>query len=181
MSLSLYYEGQSLEDMVTALRRNYLTTSGWMESADSKLSTRDGRPLPWFAYAAIDFLERTLTPDLAMFEYGGGQSTRYWADRLSHVHSIDHDPAFVEMVRRALPARMAGADGFLYELTYGTQRGWLDSYRTCTKRNRSMRDFCSAVRSSGSCALSLPMPATVERNWYVPDGSYGVKLGGDAG
>lgn len=104
MSLSLYYEGQSLEDMVTALRRNYLTTSGWMESADSKLSTRDGRPLPWFTYAAIDFLERTLTPDLAMFEYGGGQSTRYWADRLSHVHSVDHDPAFVEMVRRDLPA-----------------------------------------------------------------------------
>ena len=104
MSLSLYYEGQSLEDMVTALRRNYLTTSGWMESADSKLSTRDGRPLPWFTYAAIDFLERTLTPDLAMFEYGGGQSTRYWADRLAHVHSVDHDPAFVEMVRRDLPA-----------------------------------------------------------------------------
>ena len=96
---------------MTALRRNYLSTSGWMESADSKLSTRDGRPLPWFTYAAIDFLERTLTPDLAMFEYGGGQSTRYWADRLAHVHSVDHDPAFVEMVRRDLAAPGAPALG----------------------------------------------------------------------
>lgn len=34
---------------------------------------------------------------------------------------------------------MAGADGFLYELTYGTTRGWLDTYRTCTKRNRSRK------------------------------------------
>ena len=34
---------------------------------------------------------------------------------------------------------MAGADGFLYELTYGTTRGWLDTYRTCAKRNRSRK------------------------------------------
>ena len=83
MSLSLYYEGQSLEDMVTALRRNYLTTSGWMESADSKLSTRDGRPLPWFTYAAIDFLERTLARadtvvfvDLALWQHYWGATRR---------------------------------------------------------------------------------------------------------
>ena len=34
---------------------------------------------------------------------------------------------------------MAGADGFLYELTYGTTRGWLDTYRTCAKRLRSRK------------------------------------------
>ena len=34
---------------------------------------------------------------------------------------------------------MAGADGFLYEMTYGTTRGWLDSYRSCSKRNRSRK------------------------------------------
>ena len=34
---------------------------------------------------------------------------------------------------------MAGADGFLYELSYGTTRGWLDTYRTCAKRIRSRK------------------------------------------
>ena len=34
---------------------------------------------------------------------------------------------------------MAGADGFLYELSYGTTRGWLDTYRTCAKRCKSRK------------------------------------------
>ena len=34
---------------------------------------------------------------------------------------------------------MAGVNGFLYELTYGMTRGWLDTYRTCAKRNRSRK------------------------------------------
>lgn len=32
---------------------------------------------------------------------------------------------------------MSGADGFLYELQYGAISGWLDTYRTCAKRNCS--------------------------------------------
>jgi len=49
----------------------------------------------------------------------------------------------VNMVRiEATPAGrifMSGADGFLYELQYGTVNGWWDVYRTCAKRNCSRR------------------------------------------
>ncbi|MBU6399666.1 MAG: hypothetical protein KGS61_05060, partial [Verrucomicrobia bacterium] len=31
--------------------------------------------LPWFAYAAIDFLDRYLRPDMRVCEYGSGGST----------------------------------------------------------------------------------------------------------
>ena len=34
---------------------------------------------------------------------------------------------------------MAGADGFIYELQYGSTQGWLDVYRSCAKRNRSRK------------------------------------------
>lgn len=101
--LPLYYQGLALADMERMLRENYLTQSGWLESAETKLATRKGAALPWFTYAAIAFLERELTPDLAMFEYGGGQSTSYWAERLQSVVSIDHDPAFGELIRPTLP------------------------------------------------------------------------------
>lgn len=103
LPLPLYYEGMTLPDMERALRNDYLTRSGWLESADSKLSVRGGKPLPWFTYGAIAFLERVISPDLALFEYGGGQSTRYWAERLRRVVSIDHDPAFAALIRPALP------------------------------------------------------------------------------
>ena len=71
-----YYEGLSLADMEARLRKDYLTASGWLESAEAKLALRGGKPIPWFTYAAIHFLERELSPDLALFEYGAGQSTR---------------------------------------------------------------------------------------------------------
>ncbi|MEM9128158.1 MAG: FkbM family methyltransferase [Pseudomonadota bacterium] len=101
--LPLYYPGKTLADMEAMLRVQYLRSSGWLESAEHKLARRDGKPLPWFTYAAIAFLERNLPPDLAMFEYGGGQSTLYWAERLRRVVSIDHDPAFAQHLQGRLP------------------------------------------------------------------------------
>lgn len=102
--LPLYYEGQTLSDMEASLRSDYLTQSGWLESADTKLSQRAGQPVPWITYGAIEFLERELTSAQAMFEFGGGHSTLFWAQRLSRVVGVDHDPAFVEHVRLSLPS-----------------------------------------------------------------------------
>lgn len=103
-ALPLYYPGRSLADMEQLLRTDYLRKSGWLESAEAKLSIRGGAPIPWFTYGAIAFLERELTADLAMFEYGGGQSSRYWAGRLKRLVSVDHDPAFAALIRPTLPA-----------------------------------------------------------------------------
>ena len=103
-ALPLYYADKSLADMESMLRNNYLTSSGWIESAYSKLALRNGKPIPWFTYSAISFLERELTADVSIFEYGGGQSTLYWADRVKKVVSVDHDRAFVAHVSGTLPA-----------------------------------------------------------------------------
>ena len=60
---------------------------------------------------------------------------------------------------------MAGADGFLYELSYGTTRGWLDTYRTCAKRNRSRKTqvalqfVTSAVYDSSDPILDMAYDA----------------------
>ena len=117
--LPLYYPGKSLDDMEAMLRTRYLRDSGWLESAGAKLALRNGKPLPWFTYGAIAFLERVLPRDLALFEYGGGQSTLYWASRLARVVSVDHDPAFGAHIRPDLPDHAAlhivpeGADNAL--------------------------------------------------------------------
>lgn len=102
--LPLYYQGISLADMEAKLREGYLTSSGWLESAKTKLAVRNGQPIPWFTYAAIRFLEQEITSNISIFEFGGGQSTLYWAGRVRKVVSIDHDPVFVKHVRHHLPA-----------------------------------------------------------------------------
>jgi len=102
--LPLYYEGKSLADMERYLLQGYLTQSGWRESAEQKLALRDGEALPWFTYGAIDFLERELTADLSIFEYGGGQSTLFWSRRVRRVAGLDHDLSFGAYVTPQLPA-----------------------------------------------------------------------------
>ncbi len=98
-----YYEGLSQSDMLDRLKYDYLTKCGFLESAEAKLSLRDGEPIPWFTYPAIRFLEQEITKDLSIFEYGGGQSTLYWSRRVKHIASVDHDPAFEDHVRQSLP------------------------------------------------------------------------------
>jgi len=87
------------------LSREYLKTSGWGASAKVHAPVdRDGRPVAWFTYAALAFLEPRLSTDLEVFEYGAGHSTLWWAARVGHVCSAESEPAWVEHLRPKLPA-----------------------------------------------------------------------------
>ena len=48
--------------------------------------------IPWFAYAAIDFLETFLQPHMTVCEYGSGGSTLFFAARAKSVFSIEDNP-----------------------------------------------------------------------------------------
>lgn len=61
--------------------------------------------LPWFSYAAIDFLDDYLNTDMAVCEYGSGGSTLFFAKRAKSVFSIENDPRWFERVSRRLKAR----------------------------------------------------------------------------
>ena len=54
--------------------------------------------LPWFSYAAIDFLEGRLKPDMHVCEYGSGGSTLFFAKRTRDVTSIEDNPGWFEKV-----------------------------------------------------------------------------------
>ncbi|MBF0335871.1 MAG: hypothetical protein HQL40_19885 [Alphaproteobacteria bacterium] len=95
-------------DLVDALiprDTNTLTTSGWLRSLlAGRPVNRDGEPIPWFAYAAIDFLEPRIRPEWRVFEWGAGFSTLWWAKRVASVHSVDTSPEwYAELGRMAPP------------------------------------------------------------------------------
>jgi hypothetical protein len=63
----------------------------------------DGQPVPWFTYPAIEFLGRLDLSDKTVFEYGCGNSTRYWARRAKAVVSVEHVPGFHALIAPQLP------------------------------------------------------------------------------
>jgi hypothetical protein len=82
---------------------SYMMASGWARSYREKAAvTNEGEPLPWYTYPSIRFLERRVIAPLRVFEFGAGNSTRWWAERAAEVVSREHDLAWVERLRDLL-------------------------------------------------------------------------------
>lgn len=56
--------------------------------------------IPWFSYAAIDFLKQFVQPQMTVFEYGSGGSTVFFAKRAASVFSVEDNPKWFEWVSR---------------------------------------------------------------------------------
>ncbi len=61
--------------------------------------------VPWFSYAAIDFLDGFLKPEMRVCEYGSGGSTVFFAKRVKTVFSIEDNPKWYELVSKRLKER----------------------------------------------------------------------------
>ena len=58
--------------------------------------------LPWFSYAAIDFLKRFLRSEMCVFEYGTGGSTLFFARKVRTVTSTEDNVVWLERVKKRL-------------------------------------------------------------------------------
>lgn len=61
--------------------------------------------LPWFSYAAIDFLEKFTRPHMEVFEYGSGGSTLFFARRTRSVLAVEDNETWFRYVTRKLEQR----------------------------------------------------------------------------
>ncbi len=74
----------------------YVTTS--ILSGQSPLDMET----PWFSYAAIDFLDTYLRPEMTVCEYGSGGSTLFFARRVKSVFSIEDNSEWFNRVQTCL-------------------------------------------------------------------------------
>ena len=66
-------------------------------SIDEKVCLdRDGNPIPWYTYPAIEYLSQFDYHDKKFFEYGCGYSSLFWAKRAKQVVSIEDNPRWFE-------------------------------------------------------------------------------------
>src|SRR5574344_748693 len=78
---------------------------GIEKSIDEKLcQDKDGNPLPWYTYPAIEYLSQFDYKDKKIFEYGCGFSSLFWAERAEKVISIEDNPKWFEKWQAELKA-----------------------------------------------------------------------------
>lgn len=86
------------------LCRNYLKPNGWLKSTFRKKSI-DGvnNPIPWFTYSSINFIQLKLsTGSFRVFEFGSGNSTIWFADKVESIFSVENDELFYRTMKPQL-------------------------------------------------------------------------------
>lgn len=85
----------------------FAVLSGFVRSA-FKMSAvaRDGSPLPWYTYPIIDFLKFRDHSSKTVLEFGGGQSSLWWAARASSVTTLEGDLEWYQLIRDDMPANV---------------------------------------------------------------------------
>ena len=64
---------------------------------------KHGNPLPWYTYPAIDFLGGRRFENRTVLEFGGGQSTLWWATRASSVVTFEANRAWHDRIKIGMP------------------------------------------------------------------------------
>lgn len=89
--------------IVTPLR--FSLQSGHLRSSFARRAcAANGDPLPWYTYPAIDFLSARDFTGRSILEFGGGQSTLWWAKRARRVVTIEADEDWANELRAKVPA-----------------------------------------------------------------------------
>jgi SAM-dependent methyltransferase len=79
------------------LSRHFLQQNGWLKSRRAKESLdRYGNPIPWFTYSSVHFFQQKLKQSFNVLEFGSGNSTIWFANKVKNVLSIEGNPEFYE-------------------------------------------------------------------------------------
>lgn len=100
---------RSLRSWVTAVAtpvRFSIAKGHFRSSVSTKAVDRKGNPLPWYTYPCIDFLKFRDFRDMNILEFGGGQSTLWWASRSSRVVSFEGDLQWYHYLKKQIPSNV---------------------------------------------------------------------------
>ncbi len=93
-----------LKKLLSMYKSGYLYEIGWMRSFLQMIPVdKEGNPLPWTTYGFIDFIDNRLHKEMNVFEYGSGNSTLWYAQKVKHVVSVEHDKEWFEKIKEKMP------------------------------------------------------------------------------
>ena len=102
--INIIKQPERLKALLSYHEKGYLNSIGWFKAFDSK-SPVDGKgnPIPWVTYSFIDFIKPRLNEQQAVFEFGSGNSTLFYAKYTGIVVSVEHDKAWYEKITETKP------------------------------------------------------------------------------
>ncbi len=84
--------------------KSTLKDKGWFKSFHSKESVDvKGEPLPWYTYNFISFLTPRIGKDFNVFEFGCGNSTRWYSKRIAEIMAVENDERWFNSIKNTLP------------------------------------------------------------------------------
>ena len=96
----------SIRSVATAFLTPVLSsyqTGHFLSSFKNAAVSKDGTPLPWYTYPSINFLKYRTYSDKTVLEFGGGQSTLWWAKRARSVVTLEGDREWYEKIKNKMP------------------------------------------------------------------------------
>lgn len=95
----------NLGGCVQLMLKSQLLEDGWFKSFNTKRSIdKNGKPIPWNTYPYIKFIGPRLNKNLEVFEFGSGNSTIWYAERVKNITSVENDKTWFEMISGRTPS-----------------------------------------------------------------------------
>ncbi len=92
-----------------------LHKKSWINSARNAFTVDENNlPIPWYTFDAIDFLQKNLTENHIIFEFGCGASTLFFASKVKKVISLESNRRWFEIIT----SRLKNSGDFLLEKNY---------------------------------------------------------------
>lgn len=94
---------KALKMILSFNETGYLYDEGWFNSFyKNEPIDKNKNPIPWFTYSSIDFLKERLKSDMTAFEYGAGNSTLFFAQRIKKIYSVETNKNWYETIKKKL-------------------------------------------------------------------------------
>ena len=82
------------------LSKSFLKQKGWFHSRFTFQSIdAQKKPIPWLTYAAIHFIESRLNQSMDVYEFGSGNSTLWFANKVNKIISVEHDSDYFKFIQ----------------------------------------------------------------------------------
>lgn len=102
--INLLSQPSRLKSILSFNHKGYLHEIGWFKAHDTKSPVdADGNPIPWVTYSFIDFIKDRITKEHAIFEFGSGNSTLFYAKYAGIVVSVEHDKEWYDRIVKGKP------------------------------------------------------------------------------
>lgn len=90
------------------VKNGFLNENGWWNSWKNKEPLdENGKPLPWVTYSFINFISDRLNNKMTVFEFGSGNSTQFYSQKVKWIDTVEHDPDWFNKVKENLPENVS--------------------------------------------------------------------------